>query len=140
MRALMARERPPRHALDLKLAPGGLVDIEFIAQSAQILFAERIAAPQAATALVLERLDETGLLPGGTRLAEIHGIYSQVLQVMSAALLHPFRPEVWTAGFRELLAALTHYPSFERLEDDRAVMRAEVEAAAARWYETARGG
>jgi glutamate-ammonia-ligase adenylyltransferase len=140
MRALMARERPPRHALDLKLAPGGLVDLEFIAQSAQILFAERLAAPRAPTALVLDRLDETGLLAGGRRLAEIHGVYSQVLQVMSAALLHPFKPEVWTSAFRELLASLTHYPSFERLEDDLAAMRSEVETAAARWYDTARGG
>src|SRR5690606_16255155 len=37
MRALMARERPPRHPFDLKLAPGGLVDLEFIAQSSQLV-------------------------------------------------------------------------------------------------------
>ncbi len=37
MRALMARERPPRHPFDLKLVPGGLVDLEFIAQSAQLV-------------------------------------------------------------------------------------------------------
>ncbi len=35
MRALMAKERKPRHPFDLKLQTGGLVDLEFIAQSAQ---------------------------------------------------------------------------------------------------------
>ena len=53
MRALMAKERPPRHAFDLKLATGGLVDLEFIAQSAQLVARKAIAAHQADTATVL---------------------------------------------------------------------------------------
>ncbi len=32
MRALVAQEKPPRDHWDLKLTPGGLVDIEFAAQ------------------------------------------------------------------------------------------------------------
>jgi len=134
MRRLMKRERQPRHAFDLKLASGGLVDLEFIAQSAQLVSGRVLAIPQAPTATVLARLAETGLLPHGRRLAEIHGLYSTVLQVMSAALLHPFREEEWTAPFKELLARLANYPSFERLVDDLADMQAEVEAAAATWY------
>ena len=39
MRALMARERPPFGDWDLKLSPGGLVDIEFAAQFLQIVHA-----------------------------------------------------------------------------------------------------
>ena len=39
MRALMARERPPSGFWDLKLAAGGLVDIEFAAQYLQIVHA-----------------------------------------------------------------------------------------------------
>jgi glutamate-ammonia-ligase adenylyltransferase len=137
MRALMARERPARHPFDLKLATGGLIDLEFIAQSAQLVAGKELALPQAPTAAVLERLGETGLLAEGLRLAEIHGVYSTVLQAVSAALLHPFRDEEWTPPFRELLARLTHYPSFERLSDDLTAMRAEVEAAAAKWYAAA---
>ena len=134
MRALMLRERPPRHAFDLKLADGGLVDLEFIAQSAQLLIGKSLGVPQAPTAVVLERLGANGVLAEGARLAEIHGVYSAVLQVVSAALLHPFRDEEWTAPFKELLARLTHYPSFSRLADDLAAMRDEVGAAAAKWY------
>jgi len=139
MRALMARERPARHPFDLKLAEGGLVDLEFIAQSAQLVAGGAIAAPQASTARVLARLGETGLVPQGARLAEIHETYSTVLQVVSSALLNPFRDEAWSGSFRELLAGLTHYPDFARLELDLADMRAEVSAAAAQWYEKARG-
>ena len=139
MRALMAKERPARHAFDLKLAEGGLVDLEFIAQSAQLVAGATIGLPQALTARVLARLGETGLVPEGARLAEIHEVYSTVLQVMSSALVSPFKDEAWTAAFKELLAGLTHYPSFDLLELDLRTMRAEVGVAAAKWYEKARG-
>lgn len=138
MRALMARERKPRHAFDLKLAEGGLVDLEFIAQSAQLVAGDAIGLPQAPTALVLAGLDAAGLVANGQRLAEIHGVYSTILQVMSSALVSPFRDEAWTPAFRDLLAQLANYPDFSRLEADVAAMRAEVSAAAAAWYERAR--
>jgi glutamate-ammonia-ligase adenylyltransferase len=139
MRALMAKERPPRHAFDLKLVTGGLIDLEFIAQSAQLVAGSQIDRPQAPTATVLTRLGEIGLVPAGDRLAEIHALYSTVLQVMSAALADPFKDEGWTPAFRDLLAQLTNEPSFARLSEDVAAMQAEVSAAAATWYERARG-
>ncbi|RUT30973.1 bifunctional [glutamine synthetase] adenylyltransferase/[glutamine synthetase]-adenylyl-L-tyrosine phosphorylase [Arsenicitalea aurantiaca] len=134
MRALMTKERPQRHAFDLKLASGGLVDLEFIAQSGQLVAGATIDAPQAPPAVVLTRMGETGLLAEGMRLAEIYRQYSAVLQIMSAALVDPLKDAGWTPAFRELLAGLTHYPSFERLTDDIAAMRGEVEAAASDWY------
>jgi glutamate-ammonia-ligase adenylyltransferase len=139
MRALMAKERPPRHPFDLKLAKGGLVDLEFIAQSAQLVARDTVAAPQAPTDAVLRRLGETGLLPEGERLAEILGVYSTILQVMSAALADPFKEEGWTDAFRELLAQRTNTPNFERLQSDIMEMEAEVSAAAEAWYAKARG-
>jgi glutamate-ammonia-ligase adenylyltransferase len=139
MRALMAKERPPRHPFDLKLAPGGLVDLEFIAQSAQLVARSTVAEPHATTAEVLRRLGATALVPEGERLAEIHGFYSTVLQVMSAALSDPFKDEGWTDAFREMLAQRTNSPSFARLVDDLKDMQVEVSAAAAGWYAKARG-
>ena len=138
MRARMVKERPARHGFDLKMAEGGLVDLEFMAQSGQLVAGQTIGLPQAATAPVLARLGETGLVPEGARMAEIHGVYSTVLQVMSSALVHPLKDEPWPDAFKELLAGLTHYPDFGRLEIDLAAMRAEVLAVAARWYEKAR--
>ncbi|UXN73431.1 hypothetical protein N8D56_21555 [Devosia sp. A8/3-2] len=139
MRALMAKERPARHPFDLKLAKGGSVDLEFIAQSAQLVAGSTVALPQALTAQVLARLGQTGLVPQGMRLAEIHEVYSTVLQVMSSAPVSPFKEEAWTAAFKELLAGLTHYPDFGRLELDSAAMRAEVQEAADARYEKAKG-
>lgn len=139
MRALMARERKPRHAFDLKLVSGGLVDLEFVAQSAQLVAGSKVNLPQETTARVLARLGEIGLVPQGQRLAEIHGTYSTALQVMSSALVSPFKEEAWTPTFKELLAHLSNYPDFGRLELDIAQMRGEVEAAASEWYGKARG-
>jgi glutamate-ammonia-ligase adenylyltransferase len=99
---------------------------------------DTIGLPQALTARVLARLGETGLVPEGARLAEIHDVYSTVLQVMSSALVHPFKDEAWTDAFKELLASLTHYPDFGRLELDLKSMRAEVSVAADAWYAKAR--
>jgi [glutamine synthetase] adenylyltransferase / [glutamine synthetase]-adenylyl-L-tyrosine phosphorylase len=138
MRALMAKERPPRHPCDLKLAPGGLVDLEFIAQSAQLVARDTVAAPQAPTDEVLRRLGETSLVPNGERLAEIHALYTIVLQVMSAALADPFKDDGWTDAFRELLAQRTNTPNFERLLGDIREMEAEVSTAAEAWYAKAR--
>ncbi|HEV7276169.1 MAG TPA: bifunctional [glutamine synthetase] adenylyltransferase/[glutamine synthetase]-adenylyl-L-tyrosine phosphorylase [Devosiaceae bacterium] len=138
MRERLSRDRPPRHPFDLKLVPGGLIDLEFIAQSAQLLAGKEIGLPQAPPAHVLERIGDIGLLPEAGRLVEIHALYSTVLQVMSAALADPFRDEGWTDGFRELLAQRTNSPSFERLADDLRSMQQEVIAAAAEWYAKAR--
>ena len=137
MRARMTRDRPPRHAFDLKLAAGGLIDLEFLAQSAQLVAGKTLDVPQAPVRRVLERLGETGLLEEGTRLAEIHALYATVLQVMSAALADPFKDAGWTDGFRELLAQRTNRPSFDRLAEDLREMQDEVSAAAAKWYERA---
>ncbi|MCS6758829.1 MAG: hypothetical protein MO852_07190 [Candidatus Devosia euplotis] len=138
MRARMSKERTARHAFDLKMAEGGLVDLEFIAQSARLVAGKTIALPQAGISQVLARLDDVGLVPRGKRLAEIHGVYSTVLQVMSSALIQPLKDEPWPDAFKELLAGLTHYPDFGRLELDLSAMRAEVVEAAAQWYDKAR--
>ena len=138
MRTLMAKERPRRHPFDLKLAAGGLVDLEFIAQSAQLVARSTVNAPQAPTGVVLRRLGETGLVPEGFRLAEILELYATVLQVMSAALADPFKDEGWTPAFRELLAQRTNMPSFDRLAVEIRGMEEEVSTAAAAWYARAR--
>jgi glutamate-ammonia-ligase adenylyltransferase len=138
MRERLARDRQPRHPFDLKLASGGLVDLEFIAQSAQLVARAQLAAPQASTAVTLARMGEVGLLPDAERLVAIHTTYSTVLQVMSAALADPFKDEGWTGAFRELLARQTNTPTFERLAEDIKEMQGEVSAAATAWYERAR--
>ncbi len=61
MRALIATEKPPSGFWDLKLAPGGLVDIEFVAQYLQIVGAEAGGPLRPHTAEALAAIAETGL-------------------------------------------------------------------------------
>lgn len=140
MRSRLAAERKPRHAFDLKLAAGGLIDIEFIAQSAQLLERKTLNCPEASTAETLRALVETGLLPEADRLLEIYAIYSAILQAMSICLMDPFKDEAWTTSFKELLAQLANYPDFAQLQADLPQMQADVIAIADNWYGVKKSG
>ncbi len=87
MRALLDLERPPRHEWDLKNRPGGLVDIEFIAQALQLASA-RDGAPilAANTGEALDRLAQGGrLAPALARqLKATWGLLSALRQLQSA--------------------------------------------------------
>ncbi|MDD3447307.1 MAG: bifunctional [glutamine synthetase] adenylyltransferase/[glutamine synthetase]-adenylyl-L-tyrosine phosphorylase, partial [Zavarzinia sp.] len=63
MRGRMDKDRPARGRWDLKLAPGGLIDIEFIAQTLLLGAAHDIAGPlPTATDTMLALLGRIGLL------------------------------------------------------------------------------
>jgi glutamate-ammonia-ligase adenylyltransferase len=64
MRARMQRELPASGAWDVKLRPGGQIDVEFIAQTLQLVHAAAhpgVANPT--TRVALARLEKAGLLP-----------------------------------------------------------------------------
>jgi glutamate-ammonia-ligase adenylyltransferase len=61
MRALIAAEKPPSGFWDLKLSPGGLVDIEFVAQYLQIVLAGAGGPLRQHTADALAMIAEAGL-------------------------------------------------------------------------------
>ncbi|MDR3513222.1 MAG: bifunctional [glutamine synthetase] adenylyltransferase/[glutamine synthetase]-adenylyl-L-tyrosine phosphorylase [Caulobacteraceae bacterium] len=61
MRALIAAEKPPSGFWDLKLSPGGLVDIEFVAQYLQIVGAAGGGPLRPHTAEALAAIAEAGL-------------------------------------------------------------------------------
>lgn len=136
MRQRLAKDRKPRHDFDLKLAEGGLIDIEFVAQSAQLLFGDKLGEKQVTTATILLRLQDTELLESADRLHQIHQTYATILQAMSVCLADPFNDEGWTGAFKELLAQLANYPTFERLETDLTEMKADVTRISAEWYRT----
>jgi glutamate-ammonia-ligase adenylyltransferase len=64
MRARMLRDLPPEGPLDIKAMPGGLIEVEFIAQALQLANARRkptVLAPT--TRLALESLGRARILP-----------------------------------------------------------------------------
>ena len=123
MRDLMARERPGQGAWDLKLAPGGQVDAEFVAQVHQLKAA---AAGGALTVSTLEALAAEPTLAEAWRLQQALG------QVFSAAFDDKPDPEQEPEGFRRRLAKAAGLTDFEvlkaRLAEARTAARAAFES------------
>ena len=131
MREKLAAQFPGRDIWDIKFAPGGLVDIEFIAQTLQLCHAA--ANPGVLdqnTIAALERLTRAGalqaadadILIGAARLE--HGL----TQVLRIALEGPFKPEAATRGLKALLARAGDAPDFSALEAQLAETETEVRA------------
>ncbi|MGE0595435.1 MAG: bifunctional [glutamine synthetase] adenylyltransferase/[glutamine synthetase]-adenylyl-L-tyrosine phosphorylase [Hyphomonadaceae bacterium] len=119
MRARMARERRARSMWDLKLSPGGLVDIEFIAQTLQVRHAH--AAPDilsANTGEAIARATAAGFLTAedGATLIEAWKLWSAMQQVLRVSVTGEFTPEQATQALKEKLAAIGAAADFTELE------------------------
>jgi glutamate-ammonia-ligase adenylyltransferase len=97
MRGLMERERASRSLWDLKLAPGGFVDIEFIAQALQLSHAaEHRDILAANTGEALARLVKAGLLSDQAHreLTDAWRLWSDLQQVLRICVSGEFEAEV----------------------------------------------
>jgi glutamate-ammonia-ligase adenylyltransferase len=120
MRDLMRRERPPAHPWDLKLAPGGLVDIEFAAQALQLLHAASGGPLRARTRDALAALSAAGL--GERRaledLVRAWRLQQDLSQVLKIALGDQGDPRSEPERLKALLARAGRATDFETLEND----------------------
>ena len=129
MRALMEKERPPSGGWDLKLSPGGLVDIEFAAQHLQIVHAAAGGPLEPHTAAALTALQSRGLAPAAevSALAEAWSLQQNLSQLLKVALQDNADPSGEPSAFKELLAqagGVETYPELEkRLSQARANAR-----------------
>lgn len=138
MRRRVRSEKPDRGAWDLKLAPGGLMDIEFVAQGMQVALAgESPSVLSVSTADALRRLAEAGRL-SPTDLET----FSQALQlqlnarqILALSVDGVFEPDDASPALLSLLANACGAPRFETLDLE---LRAAQERAAAA-YEAAVG-
>ena len=119
MRALIAKEKGEADPWDLKLAAGGVIDIEFIAQylalrhgaaHAEILCVEPAALIAHAGRLGLVARADADLL------VEAHRLYSSVMQMMRLTTEGPFDPAKAARGVLRRIAAAADCPDFARLE------------------------
>jgi glutamate-ammonia-ligase adenylyltransferase len=131
MRAKLAAQFPGRDIWDIKFAPGGLIDIEFIAQTLQLCHAPREPSVlDQNTIAALERLASVGALSpavAGTLIAAAkleHGL----TQVLRIALVGPFNAGAATRGLKALLARAGDAPDFSALEGQLAETEAQVRA------------
>jgi glutamate-ammonia-ligase adenylyltransferase len=117
MRALIEEEKPPHDFWDLKLVPGGLIDLEFIAQVAVITGKTCGGDRTTATADVLSRL-APDFADAGTRveLAEAWSLYLALTQMIRLCLTGGFDRKDVPPGLADLLLAQTGLPDFGVLE------------------------
>ncbi|GLU82196.1 glutamate-ammonia-ligase adenylyltransferase [Rhizobium sp. NBRC 114257] len=120
MRALIEQEKPPESIWDLKLIPGGLIDIEFIAQYLRLIASVRgvgIDANGLSTAEALKLLG--GSLMDRNDLdvcLEALQLYTEVSQLIRLCIDGPFDPKNTPSGLIELVGRAGDCPDIRTLE------------------------
>ena len=118
MREKLAAQFPGRSAWDLKFAPGGLVDIEFIAQYLQLVHA--VASPDildTTTARVLEKAEQSGVLAreDADILRPAVRLFHDLTQIVRLCLPGIFDPKTASVGVLALLTRAADLPDFAAL-------------------------
>ena len=124
MRQLLEDERPPKGPWDLKLSPGGLVDIEFAVQFLQLAHAADGGPLEPNTARALAAFRETGLAQEAPldALAQGWRLQQDLTQLLKVALAEDPDPTSEPPAFRALLARAGGARDFRQL-------RSRLEAA-----------
>ncbi|MEP9388803.1 bifunctional [glutamine synthetase] adenylyltransferase/[glutamine synthetase]-adenylyl-L-tyrosine phosphorylase [Mesorhizobium sp. KR9-304] len=116
MRAMIDKEKPPRDLWDIKLIPGGLIDLEFIAQVA-VLCGRTKGERVTGTAKTLARLSPD-FADGQTRqeLTDAYALYLSLTQMIRLCLTGPFVKDDSPPGLIDLILAATDLPDIKVLE------------------------
>ncbi len=138
MRALIAKEKGDSDGWDLKLVAGGLIDIEFIAQYLELVFArQHPAILDVSTRKVVDMASRAGLITHEQAevLMDAHRLYTDATQFMRLSTSGPFDPAEAAAGVKRRIAAAIGFPDFEAfaaaLSEARQHVRATFEAIVA---------
>lgn len=106
MRDLIEEEKPPRNRFDLKLAAGGLIDLEFIAQTAVLTAGKGRLSPATVDNLALADCDAQAQ----EELRSAFNLYQSLTQVMRLCLTGPFDPKDTPPGFVDLMLGVADLP------------------------------
>jgi [glutamine synthetase] adenylyltransferase / [glutamine synthetase]-adenylyl-L-tyrosine phosphorylase len=119
MRERIAKEKGTTNIWDLKQVRGGLVDLEFIAQFLQLVWADK--APGVLdqnTARALRKLSQHGALSAehADVLIPATELIHNLTQILRLCLDGPFDPAAAPKGLKELLVRAGDAPTFPALE------------------------
>jgi glutamate-ammonia-ligase adenylyltransferase len=131
MRRLVAQEKGEDDAWDLKLAAGGLLDIEFIAQALVLVNARRHPSITVrTTAAIVAEAGRLGLLDPNDAdlLRRAHDLMRDIFQWQRLSVPGGFDPAKAAPGIRRRMAAVVGLPDFKVLERDLAETRRQVRA------------
>jgi len=119
MRARMAETFPGRNPWDLKHAPGGLVDIEFIAQTLQLVHAHaqpEILNTNTVAALYNLKAAEFLAVADADMLIASAGLQHALTQVLRIALSETLKAEEATPGLKALLTRAAGWNDFAMVQ------------------------
>jgi glutamate-ammonia-ligase adenylyltransferase len=131
MRRLIAQEKGEGNPWDLKLATGGLIDLEFLAQVLVLMHAATDPAVAARnTGAIVEAAAQAGLLDANDAdlLREAYGLMRDMLQWIRLTLSEDFDPKTAGAALKRRLALAAGLPDFRVLEAHLAETRKTVRA------------
>ncbi|MGO8739294.1 bifunctional [glutamine synthetase] adenylyltransferase/[glutamine synthetase]-adenylyl-L-tyrosine phosphorylase [Rhodoblastus sp.] len=129
MRALIAKEKGEDDPWNLKLASGGLLDVEFIAQFLALGYgAEFLGLRRTATADILAAARKAGILDPETTqfLLKALALYAKVTQWLRLALGEGADPRHAAQGVKRRIAAAAGLPDVALLERELAETRKGV--------------
>ncbi|PDT52368.1 MULTISPECIES: bifunctional [glutamine synthetase] adenylyltransferase/[glutamine synthetase]-adenylyl-L-tyrosine phosphorylase [Sinorhizobium] len=122
MRDLIDKEKPPNDIWDFKLIPGGLVDIEFIAQYLALVAPAKGELPPLAGTQTMEALKGLGAaLMDANDLdmaVEALALFTEVSQIVRLCIDGDFDPKDAPAGLVDLVCRAGDYPDLKHLEAD----------------------
>jgi [glutamine synthetase] adenylyltransferase / [glutamine synthetase]-adenylyl-L-tyrosine phosphorylase len=129
MRDLIAQEKGDSDPWDLKLARGGLTDLDFIAQALTLVHCDRIAAtPGSSTGEVLQRAREAGLLSAGDAdsLIEAYRLLGDLFQWQRLMIEGRFDADSVAQAILVRLATVAGVPSVKAMLERLKEVRGEV--------------
>lgn len=129
MRRLMIREQASSGLWDIKRARGGLVELEFIAQTLQLLHApERPGVLDTNTLAALEKLAQAGVLDGADHAAlkEAGLLYHRLTQVLRLCVDGAYEPATSLPALNQLVASAAESPGLPAAEALLAETQARV--------------
>lgn len=117
MRALIEEEKPPRDLWDLKLVPGGLIDLEFLAQVAALTNRIEGEGRATGTAATLKRIrPDFADAQAVQDLTAAWDLYFSLTQMVRLCLTGPFDRDDSPPGLMDLLLEATDMPDVKVLE------------------------
>eukprot|EP00913_Durusdinium_trenchii_P021362 g20075.t1 len=122
MRALIEREKPPRDRWDLKLIPGGLIDLEFIAQYLRLVAAGKGVGGDLYATTTEDALKELGAAmmeaPDLDLCLEALRLFTELSQIIRLCVDGPFDAADAPAGLIERVCRAGDCPDLRTLEGE----------------------